>query len=683
MNTDTHSNEEIANIVQKMAPSVNNIVEVIFGEYNTSELFLAKWPQAKIVVFDADSLRNHSFVNDNYPGRYTGIVGNVYKTIPEYILQHPSSLFDLIHIHFVGNHSILRKILAILSLVSTSSAIICIHNCTEEPIHVWKDYVADGTIVELEDIKCSSLYCGKYSISNIEKRAIKEALKPIRNDLDSNDVNFQQFEIKNNVVSMVPIRPRYHYRAPLMKKFLEDTCAKSKHPINTTIPVGLYDQPAKTNGVCSFSSRNAMDRNIMIPDFYAIINYNNRLEYKDAKKFEQKRKEALFIGVSSGNLFAMWNDRLRMCKKYKFHEKIHCYISDIIQLSEEELCKDHAGYKDYLHPAMSIEEQLDYKFLINIDGNTCAWDRLVWILNSNSVCLKKKSDKKCWYYDLLENGKHYIEIDENSDIEKIMDSYSDEQCKEITKNANLFVKEYLQYETQTQYMSCVLKHCSSSVDWIVILKGHYRTFDTTHTSWDTSLSGCNYKMYLHTWDKQNSESSSWHDPGKSSQPLTETQIQLLKSYDRDIQIENQKWTETEKTANLLINTPFKSYLFYWQSIFSCLNRIQEESKYILICRYDIQINIDLKTIQCEEGEIIIGYSHSANNNFPFGMSDILYCIHYKDKHKLQSIPEMLYQWKENPSKYQLPEDYFSDFILTNWKKVTRKWLHRKDFLLVR
>ena len=117
-------------------------------------------------------------------------------------------------------------------------------------------------------------------------------------------------------------------------------------------------------------------------------------------------------------------------------------------------------YKNFIHSKISVANQLENKFIITIDGNTAAWDRLVWILNSNSVCLKKKSDHHCWYYDFLENGKHYIEFDEFDQIEKIMDTITTEQCLEIIKNANAFVKEFLTYDKHLAYMGHLLYYCS-------------------------------------------------------------------------------------------------------------------------------------------------------------------------------------------------------------------------------
>jgi hypothetical protein len=108
---------------------------------------------------------------------------------------------------------------------------------------------------------------------------------------------------------------------------------------------------------------------------------------------------------------------------------------------------------------MSLEEQYKYRYIISIDGNTSAWDRVPWILNSNSVLLMKKSEHKCWYYDFLIPNVHYIPFDDDTDLEAIV--LSNEDRSKIIKNANQFVKDYLAYDKHKLYMQYLLQAMSS------------------------------------------------------------------------------------------------------------------------------------------------------------------------------------------------------------------------------
>jgi hypothetical protein len=213
-------------------------------------------------------------------------------------------------------------------------------------------------------------------------------------------------------------------------------------------------------------------------------------------------------------------------------------------------------------------------------------------------------------------------------------------------------------------------------DVIVILKGHYRTFSDTHSSWAKSLSGCKYKMYIHTWKTIDVVSSTWHHKNKNVSLLTNENIELLKSYDDTCVIEEQTWTEKEKTENRRNNAPFKALLYYWHGIHSCINRIDKAAKYVIISRPDIMVNINFKDVVCEEGEILIGFTYSVNPKIPYLVTDVLYLFNFCDLDKFRTIPQTLYDWKEDSNLYIFQEDPVTDFFIKNWKKVTPKWYLR-------
>jgi len=225
----------------------------------------------------------------------------------------------------------------------------------------------------------------------------------------------------------------------------------------------------------------------------------------------------------------------------------------------------------------------------------------------------------------------------------------------------------------------------------VILKGHFRTFEQTYKSWEKCLAGCSKAMYLHAWDTVDSDTKTWHYNKESiesnTNPLTQTQTDLLRSLDPECVIEAQEFTEEEK-VDIVLTQPYKTFLYFWQGINSALARIQKESKYIFIGRYDISVNIDFKGVTCEEDEILIGYTYYkfplAHKPFIYGWTDIIFMINYKDKHKLMQVPQTILdlQKGKNPD-YLWAEDPITDFFNKNWKKVTPKWIGFTDFDIVR
>ncbi len=50
---------------------------------------------------------------------------------------------------------------------------------------------------------------------------------------------------------------------------------------------------------------------------------------------------------------------------------------------------------------VKTEDSLQYKYLMDIDGNTCGYQRLYWTLLSNSLVFKQVTENKQWYYNAL------------------------------------------------------------------------------------------------------------------------------------------------------------------------------------------------------------------------------------------------------------------------------------------
>lgn len=94
----------------------------------------------------------------------------------------------------------------------------------------------------------------------------------------------------------------------------------------------------------------------------------------------------------------------------------------------------------------SMQEQLQYKFLICLEGNDVA-SGLKWMLQSNSVVMMPKPSVSSWVMeDKLEPLVHYIPLaDDFSDAEAQVDwalSHENE-CMEISRNASRFMSQFM------------------------------------------------------------------------------------------------------------------------------------------------------------------------------------------------------------------------------------------------
>jgi hypothetical protein len=118
---------------------------------------------------------------------------------------------------------------------------------------------------------------------------------------------------------------------------------------------------------------------------------------------------------------------------------------------------------------MTRDEQLQYKYHIYADGHVAAY-RLTWLLSTGSVILMIKSKYKyrLWYFDLLEEGVHYISVKE--DLEDLDEKINwclnnDNTAKQIGINAKDLFDKYLTKEGQINYMAIVLNKIASNTNY--------------------------------------------------------------------------------------------------------------------------------------------------------------------------------------------------------------------------
>lgn len=154
----------------------------------------------------------------------------------------------------------------------------------------------------------------------------------------------------------------------------------------------------------------------LIPDIY----YLTRNGYKDSKRdivpWDHKKDVMFWRGSSTGGHIS-WDNwktipRIKLVMMSKETPDIlDARISDIVQIQENAKgLKDYLQHKGFVSNRIPFTEFHRYKYLINIDGNSCAWDSMFLKLKSNSVVFNIDNDNIQWYYDRLVPWKHYIPI---------------------------------------------------------------------------------------------------------------------------------------------------------------------------------------------------------------------------------------------------------------------------------
>lgn len=107
-------------------------------------------------------------------------------------------------------------------------------------------------------------------------------------------------------------------------------------------------------------------------------------------------------------------------------------------------------YFDVKDDFMTQADQAKYKYILDIDGHTTAWDGFRWKLYSGSVVLKHIGVYEQWYYKELRPFVHYVPVKNDfSDLVAMVEwcRANQSKCLQISRNARAFKKERLNYST--------------------------------------------------------------------------------------------------------------------------------------------------------------------------------------------------------------------------------------------
>lgn len=117
-------------------------------------------------------------------------------------------------------------------------------------------------------------------------------------------------------------------------------------------------------------------------------------------------------------------------------------------------------YPEYRKPRMSIDEQLQFKYILSLEGVDVATN-LKWIMSSNSLCFSQSLKYETWYMEgRLQPGVHFVEIaDDFSDVDEKIDYYErhPEEAEQIIANANAYTRQFLDRDAEDLLAHCVIK----------------------------------------------------------------------------------------------------------------------------------------------------------------------------------------------------------------------------------
>lgn len=161
---------------------------------------------------------------------------------------------------------------------------------------------------------------------------------------------------------------------------------------------------------------------------------------KDTGKFDNKIPKLVWRGKNNQP------DRFEFLQK--FHDNPLCDIGDVLKKS--------IG-KPYHADFMSIPDQLNYKYILSMEGKDVATN-LKWIMASNSLCFMRKPRYETWFMEgaLIPNHHYVLLKDDYSDLEEKITYFNNnpEEAKTIISYANAYFRQFMDERTEllVQYL---------------------------------------------------------------------------------------------------------------------------------------------------------------------------------------------------------------------------------------
>lgn len=149
---------------------------------------------------------------------------------------------------------------------------------------------------------------------------------------------------------------------------------------------------------------------------------------KDKKSFVSKKNMIISRGKAANK-----PHRLSFLEKYYHHP-----MCDAGQV-------DRGDNLQYPAVRKTLEEHLDFKFILCLEGNDVA-SNLKWVMSSNSLAVMPLPKYETWFMEgTLIPNYHYVLIkDDYSDLEERMNYYIEhpDEAQKIIENAHQYIKQF-------------------------------------------------------------------------------------------------------------------------------------------------------------------------------------------------------------------------------------------------
>ena len=182
-----------------------------------------------------------------------------------------------------------------------------------------------------------------------------------------------------------------------------------------------------------------------------------KTQYKYNKNWEEKKNVAIFRGSGTGYLPDDENKRIKLSELAYVNKDILnvglIKLNNKIKVFKKNIhISDKKKYEHLILPYVSSEEQSNYKYIFNIEGNSQSY-RYGTEFKKKSVIINIVGNYYMWFEKLLIKDKQYIKVEDIKDTISVMNKLmtDDSKSKKIAKNGYKFSKRYISKSAIMQY----------------------------------------------------------------------------------------------------------------------------------------------------------------------------------------------------------------------------------------
>jgi hypothetical protein len=228
--------------------------------------------------------------------------------------------------------------------------------------------------------------------------------------------------------------------------------------INDGVPYGEKITRLSTVG------RHKDSNHIGIPDSlsWSLINNGTFQRILDSDiDFSSKKDMIVFRGADTGKVRDnLLNQRVYFCNKYSDYSKLDSKITNLIGYSKEFLEASNINIDSIIGNQLSTNDQLKYKYILYIYGNSVSTDRLLWNLASNSITIQLEpldfEYDYIWYHKFLLDNEIIPSLSENNFIENFDHFINNQDLENLKNRQKTFANLLIQKDINIEYTKEVL-----------------------------------------------------------------------------------------------------------------------------------------------------------------------------------------------------------------------------------